>query len=267
MISAAIVGIVVGILSGLLGIGGGTVMVPVFRLLFGMEPIMATATSFFTIIPTSLAGMWKHIRNRTCLLKLGLIAGIAGACMSPVGVWCANVSPGWLIMIAAACVILYSAFTMLKKAIAAGKPRKDAASRSGAPLVSDDVAPLSARQVALGAAIGLAAGFLGGFVGVGGGFIMVPLFISLLGVSMRLASGTSLIAVLLIAIPGTIEQGILGNISYTAGLAMAVGSMPGAVLGANLIKYVPERALRFGFAGFLAVVAVILVLNEFGVLG
>ena len=71
----------------------------------------------------------------------------------------------------------------------------------------------------------------------------------------------------LIAIPGTIEQGILGNISYTAGLAMAVGSMPGAVLGANLIKYVPERALRFGFAGFLAVVAVILVLNEFGVLG
>ena len=49
----ALVGIVVGILSGLLGIGGGTILVPVFRLAFGMSPVMSTATSLFTIIPVS----------------------------------------------------------------------------------------------------------------------------------------------------------------------------------------------------------------------
>lgn len=257
MFAAAAVGVLVGVLSGLLGIGGGTIMVPVFRLVFGLSPIEATATSFFAIIPTSVAGMVTHLRNRTCVLKLGLAAGLAGAVMSPVGVLLASVSPDWLIMLAAACVILYSSVSMLRKAIAMGGKKAEA------PSLASDV-PLTARKLVIGALIGLVAGLLGGYVGVGGGFIMVPLFISILGVSMRLAGGTSLIAVMLIAIPGTIEQAILGNIAYAAGLALALGSIPGALLGANLVKYVPERLLRFVFAGFLAVVAVLLVANEFG---
>ena len=92
---------------------------------------------------------------------------------------------------------------------------------------------------------------------------MVPLMLSLVGISMKQASGTSLIAVMLLAIPGTIEQGLLGNIDYMAGIAVAVGSIPGAVVGARLV---PERTLRFIFGGFLIVAAVVLVLNEVGVL-
>ena len=52
----AIAGVAIGILSGLLGIGGGTVMVPIFRLAFGMSPVVSTATSLFAIIPTSISG-------------------------------------------------------------------------------------------------------------------------------------------------------------------------------------------------------------------
>ena len=89
------------------------------------------------------------------------------------------------------------------------------------------------REAAIGAAIGLFAGLASGYVGVGGGFIMVPLMLSLVGISMKQASGTSLIAVMLLAIPGTIEQGLLGNIDYMAGIAVAVGSIPGAVIGAS----------------------------------
>ena len=87
---AALVGVGVGVLSGLLGIGGGTVMVPLFRLAFGMEPIAATATSLFTIVPTSISGMWKHAKNKTSLLRVGIVCGLTGACLSPVGVWAAN---------------------------------------------------------------------------------------------------------------------------------------------------------------------------------
>ncbi len=293
MFAAAAVGVLVGVLSGLLGIGGGTVMVPVFRLVFGMSPIEATATSLFAIIPTSISGMVTHLRNRTCVLKLGLAAGLAGAVMSPVGVVLASISPDWLIMVAAACVILYSSASMLRKALATGgakggskhepakgsapakgvAPAKDAgepgacgakASVADGSAAAGEVPDLPARKLVIGAAIGLVAGLLGGYVGVGGGFIMVPLFISVLGVSMRLASGTSLIAVMLIAIPGAIEQAVFGNVQFVAGLALAVGSIPGALLGANLVKYVPERLLRFLFAGFLAVAAVMLVLNEIG---
>ena len=103
---AALVGVGVGVLSGLLGIGGGTVMVPLFRLAFGMEPIAATATSLFTIVPTSISGMWKHAKNKTSLPRVGIVCGLTGACLSPVGVWAANVSPGWAIMGAAAVVVM-----------------------------------------------------------------------------------------------------------------------------------------------------------------
>ena len=311
-----LVGVFIGILSGLLGIGGGTIMVPVFRLAFGLSPLMSTATSLFTIIPTSISGAVSHIKGKTCVPALGLAMGLGGALTSPVGVWLASLSPAWLVMLAAALIIGYSAVNMLRKAVKAPSKREssgpvaeagDSGDRRSAAqdpsdpscaalLRSDDViisaqttppspasatgfgtgnhdedAPsvpgLSRKQLLIGAAIGLGAGLMSGYVGVGGGFIMVPLMLSLIHIPMKLASGTSLIAILILAIPGTIENGIAGNIDYVVGLSVAIGSIPGAVLGAMLVKRVPERALRFIFGGFLIIAAIVLFLNEFGILG
>ncbi len=318
-----LVGVFIGILSGLLGIGGGTIMVPVFRLAFGLSPLMSTATSLFTIIPTSISGAVSHIKGKTCVPALGLAMGLGGALTSPVGVWLASLSPAWLVMLAAALIIGYSAVNMLRKAVKAPSKRKTAESRressgpsAAAPRGSgarrsaarpsaacasllrsdgeinsaqtapsspgaaaegvgtgnhDETAPavpkLSRKQLLIGAAIGLGAGLMSGYVGVGGGFIMVPLMLSLIHIPMKLASGTSLIAILILAIPGTIENGIAGNIDYVVGLSVAIGSIPGAVLGAMLVKRVPERALRFIFGGFLIIAAIVLFLNEFGILG
>ena len=319
----ALVGVLIGIASGLLGIGGGTVMVPIFRLAFGMSATMSTATSLFAIIPTSVSGAISHVKGKTCIPALGIAAGLGGACLSPVGVWLAQLSPDWLVMLVAALVIGYSAINMFKKAFKvsrAGQPAKGAdaaaspsAQSSGAPegsrtevrvasatarisgtgetladpsatggssaaasltssggqaaSASSDDSPLSRKQLLQGVAIGLVAGLASGYVGVGGGFIMVPLMLSIIGIPMRKASGTSLIAVMILAIPGVIEQGIIGNINYLAGIAIVIGTIPGAVIGAKLVTKVPERTLRLLFGCFLIVAAVMLVLNEVGVLG
>lgn len=320
----ALVGVLIGIASGLLGIGGGTVMVPIFRLAFGMSATVSTATSLFAIIPTSISGAISHVKGKTCIPALGIAAGLGGACLSPVGVWLAQLSPGWLVMLAAALIIGYSAINMFKKAFKvsrAGQPAEgaDAAASpstqsSGAPegsrtevrvasatarisgtgetladlsatggsssampslassgepaaSASSDDSPLSRKQLLQGAAIGLVAGLASGYVGVGGGFIMVPLMLSIIGIPMRKASGTSLIAVMILAIPGVIEQGIIGNINYLAGIAVVIGTIPGAVIGARLVTKVPERTLRLLFGCFLIVAAVMLVLNEVGVFG
>ena len=330
----ALVGVLIGVASGLLGIGGGTVMVPIFRLAFGMSATMSTATSLFAIIPTSVSGAISHVKGKTCIPALGIAAGLGGACLSPVGVWLAQLSPDWLVMLAAALIIGYSAINMFKKAFKvsrAGQPAKgaDAAAAAGAPscgskpssraearvvelspqsdapaaasltssgeqaalvadpsatsgssapaslassgesaaLASSDDSSLSRKQLLQGAAIGLIAGLASGYVGVGGGFIMVPLMLSIIGIPMRKASGTSLIAVMILAIPGVIEQGIIGNINYLAGIAIVIGTIPGAVIGAKLVTKVPERTLRLLFGCFLIVAAVMLVLNEAGVLG
>ena len=230
---------------------------------------------------------------------LGVAAGLGGACLSPLGVWLATLSPDWAVMGAAAFIIAYSSVTMFRKALKAPKATKPVASssqpdasalsschpeRSAAGAKSKDLAAVEDRaaaierahleapaigwrEAAIGAVIGLFAGLASGYVGVGGGFIMVPLMMSVLHVPMKLTSGTSLIAVMILAVPGTITQAVLGNINWVAGIAVACGSIPGAALGAKLIPKVPERQLRFLFAGFLVVAAVLLVVNQLGVWG
>ena len=279
-VAPALVGVLIGIASGLLGIGGGTVMVPIFRLAFEMSATMSTATSLFAIIPTSISGAISHVKGKTCIPALGIAAGLGGACMSPIGVWLAQLSPDWLVMLAAALIIGYSAINMFKKAFQlrpAGQPATGVDAAAAASLTSSgdaaaaaptaDDSSLSRKQLLQGAAIGLVAGLASGYVGVGGGFIMVPLMLSIIGIPMRKASGTSLIAVMILAIPGVIEQGIIGNINYLAGIAIVIGTIPGAVIGARLVTKVPERTLRLLFGCFLIVAAVMLVLNEVGIFG
>ena len=270
-IAPALAGVFVGVMSGLLGVGGGTIMVPIFRLAFGMSPLASTATSLFAIIPTSISGVVAHARAKTCVPKLGLALGVGGAVMSPMGVWLASVSPGWLVICVAAIVIGFSAFKMFKKAVKCAPAPRAGRAGGNAQGASAKAVPdrpvLSRKQYLQGACVGLIAGLASGYVGVGGGFIMVPLMLAVLDIPMSLASGTSLIAIMILAIPGVIEQGLLGNIEYLAGIAIVVGSIPGALVGARLVRVVPERQLRFIFGGFLLVAAVMLMLNEFGILG
>lgn len=319
-IVSVIVGAAIGVLSGMLGIGGGTIIVPVLKLGYLLPPIVCTATSLLVVILTAVSGAVTHIRRKTCLLKLGVVAGIGGACMSPVGVRLASLSPDWAIMAAAAAVIVYSAVTMFRKALKAPKerPSKGAAAKgsqdaslgdgsgvgheaasptaigkSGAPrpdggssaagqgaspaaaaaavtstapaavdAASAGLPTVTARQLALGFVIGLVAGLMGGYVGVGGGFIMVPLFMQMLKTPMKLTSGTSLIAVLILAIPGVVTQALMGNIAWVAGIALAIGAIPGAVVGSHLVDRIPERTLRFLFSALLCVAAILLVVDQ-----
>lgn len=272
-VASALVGVVVGALSGLLGIGGGTLMVPIFRLGFGMTALESTATSLFTIVPTSLVGFATHIKNKTCIPRVGVVCGLAGALTSPVGVILASLSPAWLVMLAAALIVAYSSVSMFRKAIrmpkvaaTAGTPLEEGAEEAAKEI--EEKLPefaFTKKRVAQAIAIGLGAGLASGYVGVGGGFIMVPLFLSVLGIMMRQASGTSLVAVTILAVPGVITQVMLGNVEFIAGIAMAAGSIPGAILGANLTRIVPERQLRFAFGTFLLVSTVALFGNEIAV--
>ena len=262
LIAAALLGVFIGVMSGMLGIGGGVIMVPMFRIAFGLSALSSTATSLFTIIPTSISGLIAHIRNKTNIPKLGVVMGLGGAVTSPLGVWLANVSPSLLVMLVAAIVIAYSAFNMAKKVRAMPKDAAAPVSPSDSQATPPAPPDLTANQVAKGAAIGLITGLASGYVGLGGGFLMVPLMLAWLNIPMKLASGTSLIAIMILAVPGAVTQGVLGNIDYLIGFATAIGTIPGAYIGARLVSRVPERTLRIIFSIFLAVGAVLLVVKE-----
>ena len=120
--------------------------------------------------------------------------------------------------------------------------------------------PRDARFIISCIAIGLAAGLLSGLFGVGGGTVIVPFLVFLVGFDQRLAAGTSLAAIVPTATVGVISYGVHGSVAWIPALVLAVGAVIGAQGGTWLLPRMPITALRWGFVGFLAVVIVTLFL-------
>lgn len=107
-------------------------------------------------------------------------------------------------------------------------------------------------------AVGLAAGLLSGLFGVGGGTVIVPMLVLLLGFDQRLAAGTSLAAIVPTAAVGVISYAAHGSVAWIPALILAAGAVIGAQIGTWLLAKLPQNALRWGFVGFLVVVIVML---------
>ena len=110
------------------------------------------------------------------------------------------------------------------------------------------------------AAIGTAAGAFSGLFGVGGGTVIVPLLILWLGYAERLATGTSLAAILVIAALATPAQALYGNVDVLKGLLVGVPAVGGVIAGTALQQRLPEHAVSLLFALLLLVIAAELIL-------
>jgi uncharacterized membrane protein YfcA len=109
------------------------------------------------------------------------------------------------------------------------------------------------------ALIGTAAGFFSGLFGVGGGTVIVPLLIVWLGYGEREATGTSLMAIIVIAAVGSALQALYGNVHPLKALIVGAPAILGVIAGTALQQRVPERAVAFAFGVLLVVSAVLLV--------
>jgi len=173
-------GLLAGLLSGLLGIGGGLLFSPLL-LALGLAPHQALATSTLAIVPTTLGGTWAHLRSGQLPwragLAIGLGAGAAGLLFSQWGrVW----SGQWMLALQAA-MYLVLALVMGPQA-------------QGAPAWRE-----TPRLLVSLAAVGLVAGASTGLLGLGGGLLMVPLMVRLLQMPVHQAIRLSTLAVLVSA--------------------------------------------------------------------
>lgn len=100
-------------------------------------------------------------------------------------------------------------------------------------------------------AVGVLGGLLAGIFGVGGGIVMVPLLVFLIGLDQRTAVTTSLLAIIPISVLGMLGYAFGSAVAWQAGLVMGVGSVVGGQLGVRLLTYVPVPALQLGFAALL----------------
>ncbi|MGN6202660.1 MAG: sulfite exporter TauE/SafE family protein [Solirubrobacterales bacterium] len=112
------------------------------------------------------------------------------------------------------------------------------------------------------AAIGTIAGVFSGLFGVGGGTVIVPLLIFWFGYGERLATGTSLAAIVIIGLFGALAQGgVYGNVHVLTGLLLSIPAVVGVVLGTAIQQRIPQRAVSYLFALLLVAIAVELILS------
>lgn len=111
-----------------------------------------------------------------------------------------------------------------------------------------------ARSAAI-AGIGAAAGLLSGLFGIGGGIILVPAFIAIAKLEPKVAAGTSLLAIVPLAMSGVVSYALLGgNVDLALAAALAAGSIIGAPIGARLLSAMPKTQIRWAFLAFLVLV-------------
>jgi len=226
-------GLLVGVFSGLFGVGGGVILVPLLVLLFAVEQKRAQSTSLVVVAIAAFSGAVTYSVGFSVLWEaVGFL--IAGGLL---GTWV-----GSAVMIRARSRWLQLAFAAVMVAAAI---RLVFLSVGGSSLTIPDLE----WTIMVGYFFaGLAMGLLSALFGVGGGIIVVPLLVTFFGFSQQLAQGTSLVVMVPIALLGAWRQTRSGFTQWGQGLRIGLAAAVGSVAGASIALVVASQALQIGFA-------------------
>ncbi|GGO54697.1 hypothetical protein SAMN05444398_10398 [Roseovarius pacificus] len=233
----------VGVLSGMFGVGGGFLMTPLLFFI-GVSPAVAVATGAAQIVASSFSGLLAHLRKKTVDLRMGTVLLIGGLAGAGAGVFVFNYlkSLGQVDLLVTLCYVVFlgviGAMMLIESLRAIRRARK------GGPISRRKKhnwvhgLPMKMRFRTSGLYIsvippllvGLAVGVLAAIMGVGGGFIMVPAMIYLLGMPTKVVVGTSLFQIIFVTAFTTLLH---ATTNFTVDIALAVMLLVGGVIGAQ----------------------------------
>ncbi|MCB9508160.1 MAG: sulfite exporter TauE/SafE family protein [Myxococcales bacterium] len=242
---AALASIAMGFTLGLLGGGGSIMAVPILVYLLGVETKSAIATSLVVVGSTAIMGLMNHARSGNVVWRTGVIFGGFAMLGAFAGGKLAHYVPGQVLLGIFAVLMLGTALAMRR-------------GRSDAP---EGVAPAELPLAKI-AAEGIVLGCVTGLVGAGGGFLVVPALVLLGGLPMRKAIGTSLLVITMNSAAGVAGYLTHAEIDWhitgvVVGLAVA-----GSFAGSAMSRRVDASKLRSGFAYFVLVMGVAILLRE-----
>lgn len=234
----SLIGVAAGLLGGGLGVGGGIIMVPLL-IAAGYDRHRSHATSLAAIVLIALVGASSYGLSGEVALSLGLTVGVGGVVGSVVGASLMHRASPQALAVVFGAVLLAAAVRMI----------------TGADPVPGASVLGPVEEVLIGLVIGLFAGLFAGLSGVGGGVIIVPAAVLLIGLSQHAAQGTSLVAIILTALAGTLVNLRNRRVRLRDGLAAGAGGVAGSLAGVQLALAIEGRSLSFGFGMMLLVVA------------
>lgn len=248
-----VVGLLAGVLAGFLGIGGGTVMVPVMVAL-GLSGVQAVGTSTLAILVIALAGSVQNWRMGYLNLNNVLLLGLPAVVTSFLGTALANYFPEYVLLAAFGLFLLFNIYLIgVKKRVVSHAKQPPHSDEPASSKVEESLPmnPLLARGV-----IGGTAGFLAGLFGVGGGVVMVPLQILLLKEDIKTAIQTSLGAIVITGLSACVWHSLNNNVLFITGIILGVGGLVGVQISTRFLPKLPDRLVTFMFRMLLALLSI-----------
>jgi uncharacterized membrane protein YfcA len=231
-------GLAAGMVFGLFGAGGSAFATPMLAML-GLPGTIAIATPLPALLPASIVGARSYLRSgnldrRVAWLAIsgGLPGTIGGALVS------SRIDGSRLLLLSGALLLVVGARVLLPDPVGHGHRCAERYGQSG-----------------LVVALAFAIGFLTGLLANGGGFLLVPAFMVVLGLSAAKASGTSMVAVGVLAVPTLLVHWQLGHIDWPVALVFGLGVLPGSLAGAQGAQRIPANRSRRAFGVLLVAFA------------
>ena len=262
----------VGLLSGMFGVGGGFLTTPLL-IFYGIPPTVAAASAATQVTGASVSGVIDHLARNTVDIRMGAVlvaGGVVGAIFGA-GIFSVLQAAGQMdTVIAILYVILLGsigglmAYESIHSIVAMRSGRRPPArKRRHHPLVA--ALPFRWRFYKSGLYIsplapfllGVATGILTMLLGVGGGFIMVPAMLYLLGMTTQVVVGTSLFQILFVTMASTLVHSLTTKaVDLVLAMLLLLGSVTGAQVGTRLSRKIRPEYLRIGLSFVVLVVAI-----------
>lgn len=232
------IGLTAGLMSGLFGVGGGTVIVPLLVLLLAFNQRLAAGTSLAAIVPTATVGVISYAVTDSVAWIPALILAAGSVVGAQIGTWLLPKISQTVLrwgFVGFIVIVIVSMFIVV--------PSRDA------ELILN---PMTIAGLVL---LGLITGVLAGLLGVGGGIVVVPMLMILFGASDLIAKGTSLLMMIPTAISGTIGNLRRKNVDVMGGLLIGLSACATTALGAWIAVHIDPRTANVLFAAYLVVIA------------
>ncbi len=249
----------VGILSGMFGVGGGFLMTPLLFFI-GIPPAVAVATEANQIVASSFSGVLAHFKRKTVDLKMGFVLLIGGLTGAALGVQIFNLlkAQGQVDLLVRLCYVIFlgiigglmfieslNAIRKSRNATTTVPKRKSRGWIHALPFKIRFRTSGLYLSVIPPLLVGLAVGVLSAIMGVGGGFIMVPAMIYLLGMPTKVVVGTSLFQIIFVTAFATLLHATTNfTVDMVLAVLLLVGGVVGAQIGARIGVYLKAEQLR-----------------------
>ena len=264
-----LLGFILGVITGFFGVGGGWLLTPALNIL-GLPMIYAIGTGFFTLVGNTLYAAMRHHKLGNVDIRLGIIMGIPSCAGVELGkrvvfhLEKANLAETYvrvvyMVLMLAVSLSMLLEYFRYRKVDRKEQDEGEATEKERTPGLARYIYPIGlpprisrsgVYSISLWVivACGLVIGFVSGFIGIGGGFIALPLLIYVIGAPTINAVGTSLVVVLITSCYGSCVFALAGYVQWIPALIILAGSLIGVYLGVYTTRYVTGLKIKNLFA-------------------